>query len=253
MMRCPASLAILILALLAAPLAAQVPATSIAASPDTARAGRIAGWFGDLADPDAAVRERAEQALLTMPTEDLPLLREAVAKARPVAPTQAAVLHDVVIHVFLTGQQYERSVGGFLGLKEPGDHQVPLSQTDGPDAATGGTGVPVGERIPGFAAYSVLRPGDVIVSLRDARGQRLRMADWGQLLVVIQQHQAGQRVLVQVLRQGRLIDLPLRLSARPDFPPLDRVSTEQFLQQRIDAAEQYWTEAFAPLVDEPVS
>jgi hypothetical protein len=244
---------ILILALLPALLgAAPGGAATTPSTRPSARAEQIAAWFADLADPDATIRERAEQSLLALGGEDLPLLRDAVARSRPIAPTQAAALHDMVIHVYLTALPYEASIGGFLGLQAPRDYAVPLSLDLSHNPGLTGTGVPVGERIPGFAAYSVLRPGDVLISLRRGDGQRARLHDWNRLLNAVGEARAGDSVVVQVLRQGQVLDLPLRLSARPDFPPLDQVSTEQFLRSRTDAAEQYWIRTFAPLVQEPV-
>src|SRR5687768_6475768 len=58
--------------------------------------------FADLAHQDAAVREAARMTLLGLPRSQLDRLRKVVQNSLPLLPSQAASLHDIVTHVYLS-------------------------------------------------------------------------------------------------------------------------------------------------------
>jgi hypothetical protein len=170
----------------AAPRAASAPATQ--------PAGQIRQWFAELADADAARRDAAWQHLMDLHRQDLPALRDIVEQSRPLAPTQVAALHDVVVQAFLTGESYDADwENGFLGIMQPefGNESVSVEVPEGQEILPklpaepqleqhpgGGDdaddphrewGVPVGERLAGFCAYPRLRTGDVVLGLTARR------------------------------------------------------------------------------------
>lgn len=214
-------------------------------------------WFNDLAASDAAARDAALDELLALTRAELPGLRRVVEKARPVAPSQAHALRDVVNHVFLSGQTYNAEPRvGFLGLGMPmldsvevprvGEHPEPRNA---PGLNRANTGVPVENRIPGFCAFRVLRDGDVILGILKPTPRRLR--DWNELTHAIRTFRAGETITLQVLRQGTILSVPVMLDATVLVPHPD-VWHNVLLPNREAAAEAYWNAHFATLLEEQV-
>src|ERR1043165_8371337 len=118
-------------------------AVSATAGPATQPSPPINQWFTQLADADGAVREQARINLMGLPRDALPALHAIAQKARPLAAAQAAVLRDIVIHVYLAGEAYPGDKAtGFLGVTFSHD----ITDFD----RTGAVGVTFAERIPGF-------------------------------------------------------------------------------------------------------
>jgi hypothetical protein len=234
-------------------------------------------WFGDLAASDAAVRDRAYSAMLGMTRADLPVLRRIIEHARPIAPSQRAPLREVVTHVFLSGEPYPAEPkAGFLGLLIPTLESVDVRGDDKADddddspapqpppgiinindviggplmQVAASTGVPIEYRIPGFCAFRSLREGDVILGIVRPVPRRLR--EWGELSPTVIRFHAGDTVTFEVLRQGKLIEVPIKLDARPLVPNENAWMTE-ILPAREAAAEEYWMTNFAPLVEDHAS
>jgi len=71
-------------------------------------------------------------------------------------------------------------------------------------------------------------------------------------MTTISQTPPGRQVVMHVLRQGRMIEVPLVLSAKPRAAE-DQISSQQFFDDRQRRADEYWTGKFAPLMDRGVS
>lgn len=252
------------------------PATS-AAAPTTQPIADVQRWFDGLADADADVREASIQKLMALTRDDLPTLRQAVAATKQLELTQTTALHDIVIHVYLSGETYEANgAQGFLGLMQSNDLvdgfvvvKVPEEAVAG-EAAAGAErrGVPVGNRLAGFCGYGALRTGDVILAFTialDLNGQAVapgvqpnateftrNLPDWATLIDVVRRIPGGTHVGFDVLRQGRLMRIPIILSPRPAWAE-PGVDFEPLLLERERKSEAYWQKVFAPLVGEMVS
>ena len=80
------------------------------------------GWFSKLADSDARIREQAQVELMGMNAGELPAFHRLVETSRPLAPSQAAVLQDIVEHVFLQSAGYDGANGSTNALGSDGPY-----------------------------------------------------------------------------------------------------------------------------------
>lgn len=260
-MRPVLSIPFLLALIVAAPSlsAQQVPATSPTTQPlivELPPDSPIRGWFADLSNPDAAVRDKAVTQLMGMTRGQLESLRLLIQKNRPLSPNQAAALHDIVIHVFLAGEAYESEPRQpFLGVRWPP-----------PDITFGGMepprlGVPLEERIPGFPGFQFLREGDVVISVGthplgpfDQLLTRPTPSK-GILMEVLASAQPDKPVELEIVRQGQRMRVTVHLAPKPQIlannPQLAVV--EAFLAGRLQRAEAYWEERFLPLLPQPIS
>lgn len=224
-------------------------ATRPADKPD--RGAQIKKWFADLASPDAVVRNNALVELLGLSSSDLPTLKKIAEASRPLAPSQAVVLRQIVTQVYLSGKTYDSDpASGFIGIR------LDLTVVSVHEAPNGESvpvrGIVVAERMPGFAGSRTLRDGDVILGVVDRPS--VAVQDAQSFSLVIQTMGAGATVHLQVLRQGAVIVVPVRLDPRPVaadprlFGPMD-----DLLEERRSSAEHYWQTHFAPIVKEGVS
>jgi hypothetical protein len=209
-------------------------------------------WFADLDDPDASVREQARVALMGMKRRDLPAFQKLVGDSRPLAPAQAAVLRQLVMHVYLAGEPYETTGSqGFLGVRmQDTSVRVPAAEGANPatPAGTPAVGVVIVERMPGFVGARMLLDGDVILGVHER--QDVRMLGVFEFQTVIQGVPPGATVHFQILRQGQVIRVPVTLDPRPveAEPEILRA----LLDKRQNQAQDYWDQAFARLVKESV-
>ena len=220
--------------------------------------------FNDLAASDAAVRERAYSALLGLTRDDLPALHRIVERNRPVAPSQRGALREIVTHVYLSGEPYPGEVrSGFLGLLMPMLDSVEVRRPEQPDEFTindnageaglrpaPSTGVPIEYRIPGFCAFRALREGDVILSI--VRPMPKRLHEWNDLSPTIRRFRAGDTITFEVLRQGKVLEVPVTLDALP-LVATENAWMSEILPARDAAAEEYWNTHFAGLVEDRAS
>jgi hypothetical protein len=241
----------------------ETPATTKPSRPATqpASASTLQRQFADLAHADGAVRDRAFAGLLCLTRDDLPALRRVVEQARPVAPSQAAALRDLVAHVYLSDEPYAGEPrAGFLGLLIPTLDSVDVRRAEQPEvfeitdnAQNGGiralpsTGVPIEYRIPGFCAFRALREGDIVLGIVKPTLRRLR--DWSELSMSVRSFRAGETLTLEVVRQGVVTTVPVTLDARP-LVPAESIWQDEILPAREAAAQAYWNEHFARLVDE---
>jgi hypothetical protein len=85
------------------------PAAAVAAAvllPPEQVLAQMPRLFADLSAAEPAVREAARSALMGMSRQDLPAFEKLVRDNVPLAPAQAAVLREIVTHVFLAGEEY---------------------------------------------------------------------------------------------------------------------------------------------------
>ena len=218
------------------------PASQPATAPSTGEAVRT--WYLQLADPDPDVREQARINLMGIKRRDLDTLEKVVAENRPVQPSQAAVLYDIVMHVHMAGEPYQaaNAAGGFLGMRWELAEQ---------DFWTDPPGVIVSQRLPGFCSYRMLRTGDVIVGI--AEMPEVQFASRNDFTSVIQRFAPATKLTFVVLRGGRLQQVPITLDARPAVAVQGRPQEHMnaFEAERQNKAEAYWSRAFAHLVENP--
>lgn len=218
------------------------PAGTVAVAPD-GRQLRL--WVAGLMDPDASERQKSREALLNLKRADLPALRAAVGDFKALDQRTIEELRDVVGHVFLTGETYDKEEAGFLGVTmslsdfagEPGGQR--------PD-------IVIDARMPGFEGYRALQDGDAILDVEEASlpqpARRMHFIE------TIKAFKPGQRLTLKVLRQGQVLRVPVTLGPRPaersDEIELAYEARVKALRDRRDQlATEYWRREFAPLVE----
>jgi C-terminal processing protease CtpA/Prc len=199
-------------------------------------------WFVELDHAEADVRESARINLMGLDRQGLDVLRQIVEENRPLRPSQAAVLREIVAQAYLAGEPYESQPAGFLGvtlsdvLLTAGDARAP--------GLTQESGVVIINRVPGFVANRLLMDGDVVLGVD---GQPVvRMQD---LQFRISNLASGSTVALRVLRAGAVVDVPVRLDARP----LRLEQVDVLRQMRDRQFNDYWQRTFAPLLQERLS
>ena len=225
--------------------------------PATRPVSQVQRWLEELTHPESAMREQARLQLMGLGREGLGELRETADRLRPLSPAQAAVLHDIVIHVYIgggvglggseRGPVFRKS--GFLGvLLEPmqSGAGIPVQPNEPIDFNHfGGGGVLIKETWPGFAGFRFLRVGDVVIGTGGA--EPMRAPTLTELKAAVSSTMPGRVLELQVLRQGRVVVVPIRVTARPPWAE-DELSTRQMQNRRVMRAEAYWRFAFAPLL-----
>jgi hypothetical protein len=211
--------------------------------PELAHAKRL---IAQLADNDFDRREAARVALMGLRRSDLPALREAVRQSLPLMPSQLTVLREIVTHVYLTGDVYlpDQEGIGFLGVSLPSGFDP-----DQRGALGIQRGVAVLARSPGFAAYRMLQNGDVVLAV-NADGDRAETNTTGELQEAIRSVKAGETVKLEILRQGQILTVVIKLDPRPFN--LSNVGFDEMSTRRSNEADDYWDREFAPLLDDKV-
>jgi hypothetical protein len=204
----------------------------------------IREMLGQLASEDGSKREKARIDLMALQRSDLYTLREAIRLTRPLQPSQAAVLPDIVSHVYLSGDvpvTDDTPGTAFLGIRmaqylRPEDR--PLLSLE--------KGVAVVGRIPGFCAFRMLQDGDIILSIVEHQSVELNKPD--DLIDAIKAVRAGQAITFELIRHGRIIKVPITLDRRPPIPEL-----EQYIAERARIVADLWEREFAPILEDKVS
>jgi hypothetical protein len=224
------------------------------AGPATRPSGQIEKWVEQLADRDPSARDAARDALMGMSPADLPVLRAVLEKSQPLAPSQAGSLREVVTQVYLAGQSYAPAAvrQGFLGVM-----LLPLgprgwAPADAADDAFM-PGVLVGERLPGFCGFRALRLGDVVTGVRSA-GNLIKTETQQSLQNAIASTPPGEAISLELLRQGRTIEVSVKVDVRP-LAAEDRnpAVINEFAARRQALADDYWQTHFAALVEGEIS
>jgi hypothetical protein len=247
----------MLVTLLALPplIAAERTPTTAPTTRPAANVASIRQLVGQLAEGGYETREAARVALMGLKRSELELLRDAVKQSLPLEPSQIAVLHDIVSHVYLTGDLYESTDAspGFLGVSLPSVYRA-----EDRGLLSLERGVAVVARVPGFCAYRMLQNGDVILSMRPPVGQPVRFEtpDPDLLMASVKAIRAGQTITFEVLRQGQIINVPIILDLRPAGldrnPATSAFWFQEFTARRMDQAEALWERDFAPLLAEQV-
>lgn len=203
-------------------------------------ASDVRAWLGQLADVDQEARDSARAHLLSLHRADLPTLRSAAADAQPLNAAQMAELPEIVRHVYLTEEPYEyqKPASGFLGLRwpQPADLVPGLIRDDPP--------LVVEERLPGFAAYSALETGDIILEVADIE---FKPASRDEFIFKVKDLPPGRVVQLVVRRRGQIVQIPVTLGNRP-VPPAGDERLDYFVAHRMEAAEKYWEREFEPIL-----
>jgi hypothetical protein len=235
----------------------------------------MARWFADLASADGKVREASKVSLMGLGRDDLPALRKLVEQRRPLLPSQAVVLKDIVTQMYLSVDTFDRAVNGregFLGIR-PAEVSVGARQPDDqagqqpaqlvPNAPFPGgfetvdpnqvCGIMVMDRMPGFAGARALQNGDVILGIVERPKIQFRGAiDFSGAIRALG---AGETVHFEVLRQGQIIHVEVTLGPRPDDadPVPGGISPiQKLLERRAKEVNDLWESQFAPLLEEGV-
>ncbi len=215
-------------------------------SVDSPQYHRLKTSFDALADPDPVVRENARQRLMGMSPADLPLLKHLVDASRPLQPAQAAALHDIVFQVYLGGDAYPSNPEqAFLGV----GMGMPVFS---PGEVEGPAGVVVQSRFPGFPGYQFLRDGDLIVGVQlDGALQRINTS--AELSTLIASRRGGDTLELEIHRGGRALKIPVKLAPMPQAAttaPGAAARFENFQRERIQRAQAYWLQSFAPAISQ---
>jgi hypothetical protein len=244
-----------------------------AAATQPAGEARLRQWFTDLTDTNVVVRERARVALMGLNIDGLGMLRDIVDSNRPLAPAQAAALHDVVIHVYIASTEPDRMPllrkSGFLGVLlepvqsgfdinlvpppgrlPPDENRIDGAPPPAPDNQAEVVfrppgGVLIKETWAGFAGFRFLRVGDVVVGT--SGDQPTRGPTVQELRAAVQATAPGRSLDLQILRQGRIMEIPVNVGPRPTWAE-DEPTTRMMQSRRVRRAELYWQFAFAPLL-----
>jgi hypothetical protein len=218
----------------------------------------IRHWFNQLADPDPKVRDKAKIDLMGIKADDLPGLRQLVIDKLPILPAQASALHDIVMQAFLASEPY----------KVPGGDESNASGTNGPfflgifwpnhdedDEAR--FGVTVDERLPGFPSYQFLRQGDMILGVYIHPDEPLLQLpnmethSRSALIAAIAGSPGTQNVVLEVLRNGEPMKIAVKMAPRPlDADGVAIGAIQAFNAVRVDRADAYFHENFAPLLED---
>ena len=221
-------------------------AAQAAAAPGPAQTlATVKTLLAQLAADDYPTRERARVELMGLSRADLDLLRDAVKQSLPLQPSQVVVLRDIVTQIYLAGDLYvaEADGKGFLGV-----HLPFWGHPDERGLLNVERGVAVVSRLPGFCAYRMLQDGDVLLSLTTADGRVARFNTGQELIDAVTGVNAGQTVTFEVLRQGRVLEVPITLDRKP--VDAKAASIEEFTGRREDQVTDLWDRDFAPLLED---
>jgi hypothetical protein len=211
-----------------------VLALAMASTGGAANPAGLQSLIVQLGSDNPQFRQEALSQLMDMKKQDLPALRAAALGQSPLLPGQIGAIRQAVSQIFLAAERYRvdpEVPGGFLGLH----------WTAPPDPSA--EGVVIDERIPGFAAYRLIQPGDVIVQIVDFPAVQLHGNR--ELVQVVQRMWPGQVLHLKLLRLGRPINVALVL----DFLPveLNAGNADSWIQDRNQRAEDYWNREFSVL------
>jgi hypothetical protein len=215
----------------------------IGAAPASQPTHRIRSLVEQLNDRDGQRRDDALRELLSLRADHLPLLRQAVADARPLTPGQISLLRQAVRHIYITGVHYPVAPNDlpFLGLS----WESPNTSDEWKEMG----GVPVTRRIPGFSAYQMLREGDIIRGIEELPG--IPLASTKDVGEAVSAFKAGQSIHLQIIRNGKVMTVEVLLRNKPLEISL-QTRLDDWVDQQTAAADQYWDNFFAQVLEENV-
>jgi hypothetical protein len=192
--------------------------------------------FLELEHPDGRVRELAREKLMGLKRENLKMLAKVVGEFSPLEDQMVDTIKEIVTHVYLSEDVYEKEEKGFLGITMPRPGDEDRMQ------------VMVESRMAGFGGFAGLRDGDVIL---DLIGQPLpQPLDRDVFIDAIKAMRPESVVKLKVLRQGAVRIVSVKVSARPaEKAAVNALAYEgrvqELLYRRGEEAEKYWKENFA--------
>jgi hypothetical protein len=197
-------------------------------------------WVGQLASDNYQTRDAARIALMGLKRQELSTLRQAVKLNLPFSPNQIITVREIFTQVYLAGDVYppEDGEGGFLGVRLP-------SRPDEETLLSVERGVVIVSRVPGFCAFRMLQDGDVVLAIHSDAGDR-PLNQPMELRRAVSSIKAGQTITLEVLRQGRILNIPITLDRRP--LQTDEAALQEFINDRADRADEIWERDFAPLL-----
>lgn len=225
------------------------PQAQVADAPEDEQSIRDA--FNDLGHPEPEVRDAARVRLMGMGRPQLETFQQIVKESQPLMPSQAAVLREIVGHVYLSGETYEsEGTAGFLGVRM---QEVTLT-TPSPEAgpALGGrypVGIVIVDRMPGFSASRMLLDGDVVLNIVERPVVALRLLEFS---AIVRETRPGETIHFELLRQGQVIQVPITPGPRPVAAEPNFGNMQELLNERQEKFEAYWQKTFKPMLDESV-
>jgi hypothetical protein len=243
---------------------AQAPATQPTTGPTSD--ATLRRLFLQLSNPDPKLRDQAKIDLMGFTAADLPALRQIAADNAPLSPQVIWALHEIVVQVFLADEKYKDlnnadcnaatavSPYFFLGVRWP-QRSIQVDPTIR-------LGAEIDERLPGFPSFRFLRTGDMILGIYFDSDLPISLTpNCDMLIKTIQMHPLRQQIVLQVLRDGEIITVPVKMSPRPfeagppagapvNGPqPNNEASMDTFMGSRQKRADTYWRLNFDALVD----
>ena len=195
--------------------------------------------FLELEHPDGRAREVAREKLMGLKRTDLKMLAKVVGEFSPLEDQIVDTIREIVTHVYLSEDVYDREEKGFLGITMPRPADEDRMQ------------VMVETRMPGFGGFAALRDGDVIL---DIIGQPLpQPLDREVFIDVIKAMRPDSVVKLKVLRQGAIRVVPVKVSPRPaEKASVNALAYEgkvqELLYRRSQEAEKFWKDNFGEVV-----
>jgi hypothetical protein len=195
--------------------------------------------FLELEHPDGRARELAREKLMGLKRTDLKMLAKVVGEFSPLEDQIVDTIREIVTHVYLSEDVYDREEKGFLGITMPRPADEDRMQ------------VMVETRMPGFGGFAALRDGDVIL---DIIGQPLpQPLDREVFIDVIKAMRPDSVVKLKVLRQGAIRVVPVKVSPRPaEKASVNALAYEgkvqELLYRRSQEAEKFWKDNFGEVV-----
>ena len=233
-----------ILCLALAGLVSAAPAT-LPAGPPAEKVESIHAWLVGLTHADPGVRDESQYELMGLGRADLPLLRSAAGRYRPLDRALLERLRDIVMHAYMAEDPDPERIGqGFLGVDLPSSMDVTMDP---------GLAIEIRSRMMGFCAYRALRDGDVIVDIDEAplparvTEPTMRLTAF---MNAIKSRRPGEVIHLRVLRQGKLLRIPVKLDGRPkpedDDEGLTTAEVAAMRARRESSAQKYWETEFEP-------
>ena len=234
------------LLLVAAAQAAPVTQPTTLPADDLPQVEQVREWLVGLADPDPAIRDESRYELMGLAWADLPALRIAAERYRPLDRSVLENLRDIVTHVYLTEYPVpSQTEEGFLGISLPATADLP----DDPRLL-----IVIDGRMRGFCAYRALRDGDVILDIDEAPLPARATAPvviLRSFTEAIRRFPQGRTVHLRVLRQGKVLRVPVKLDGRPAAAQGMELTLDDMIltrNRRERAAQEYWEAEFEPYV-----
>lgn len=213
------------------------------AAPSTQPADRKLGLaYMGLSDVDAAVRARSRQELMDLKRSDLPALKRALEPIAPLNESSAAMLREIVMHVWLREEPYQQDPMGFLGITMNTALEV---EADAPQ-------VVVSSRMIGFCGFQALQDGDAIVGIAEHPTPRAIPRE--EFIDAVKAFDPGQQIHLKLLRRGKEIQVEVKLNGRPRDPTngQNEIAFQnhiyELLHARSEAAEGFWDKEFGAMV-----